>query len=293
MPLLTFDRLELAYGHHPLLDGASLVVEAGERIGLIGRNGTGKSSLLKIIAGINPPDAGDVWRKPALKLAYVPQEPQFQPGHTVFEAVAEGVGAAQTPAGRLPCRRASRWPRATWTRVRRLRAAVARTGSARCLAAQQPGGGNHAAAGPGRRPRGRHPVRRTEKARGAGARAGHRARVAAARRADQPPRLCGDRMAGKPAQRLQGRAAVHYPRPAFPGQRRQPHCRARSRPVARISGQFQRISGSRKPSSWKSKRCTTASSTNSGNRKKSGSAKACRPGAAATKAGCGDWKPCG
>jgi ATP-binding cassette subfamily F protein uup len=95
MPLLTFDRLELAYGHWPLLDGASLVVEAGERIGLIGRNGTGKSSLLKIIAGINPPDAGEVWRKPALKLAYVPQEPQFQAGHTVFEAVAEGVGEAQ------------------------------------------------------------------------------------------------------------------------------------------------------------------------------------------------------
>ncbi|MFP5419426.1 MAG: ATP-binding cassette domain-containing protein [Gammaproteobacteria bacterium] len=95
MPLLTFDRLELAYGHWPLLDGASLVIEAGERIGLIGRNGTGKSSLLKIIAGVNQPDAGEVWRKPALKLAYVPQEPQFQPGHTVFEAVAEGVGEAQ------------------------------------------------------------------------------------------------------------------------------------------------------------------------------------------------------
>jgi ATP-binding cassette subfamily F protein uup len=95
MPLLTFDRLELAYGHWPLLDGASLVIDAGERIGLIGRNGTGKSSLLKIIAGINSPDAGDVWRKPTLKLAYVPQEPQFEPGHTVFEAVAEGVGAAQ------------------------------------------------------------------------------------------------------------------------------------------------------------------------------------------------------
>ncbi len=95
MPLLTFDRLELAYGHHPLLDGASLVIEAGERIGLIGRNGTGKSSLLKILAGATQPDAGEVWRSPGLRLAYVPQEPQFQPGHSVFEAVAEGIGTAQ------------------------------------------------------------------------------------------------------------------------------------------------------------------------------------------------------
>ena len=95
MPLLTFDRLELAYGHHPLLDGASLVIEAGERIGLIGRNGTGKSSLLKIIAGTSQADAGEVWRSPGLRLAYVPQEPAFQSGHSVFDAVAEGVGAAQ------------------------------------------------------------------------------------------------------------------------------------------------------------------------------------------------------
>ncbi len=95
MPLLTFDRLELAYGHHPLLEGASLVVEAGERIGLIGRNGTGKSSLLRIVAGEIQSDAGEVWRAPGLRLAWVPQEPQFQPGHSVFEAVAEGVGEAQ------------------------------------------------------------------------------------------------------------------------------------------------------------------------------------------------------
>jgi len=120
MPLITFDRLELAFGHWPLLDGASLVVEAGERIGLIGRNGTGKSSLLRIIAGINSPDAGEVWRKPALKLAYVPQEPQFRPGHTVFEAVAEGADAS----GRIPCGGACN---GGWRRdgVRRLRAAVA------------------------------------------------------------------------------------------------------------------------------------------------------------------------
>jgi len=95
MPLLTFDNLELAYGHHPLLDGASLVIEPGQRIGLIGRNGTGKSSLMRILAGEAQPDAGEVWRAPGLKLAQVPQEPVFEPGHTVFEAVAEGVGQAQ------------------------------------------------------------------------------------------------------------------------------------------------------------------------------------------------------
>lgn len=80
---------------HPLLDGAALVVDSGDRIGLIGRNGTGKSSLLKIIAGESQADAGDVWRTPGLRLAYVSQEPYFTPGQNVFEAVAEGLGAAQ------------------------------------------------------------------------------------------------------------------------------------------------------------------------------------------------------
>ncbi len=95
MPLAILDKLELAYGHWPLLDGASLVIDSGERIGLIGRNGTGKSSLMKILAGEIKPDAGEVWRKPGLRMAHVPQEPQFSPGHSVFEAVAEGVGEAQ------------------------------------------------------------------------------------------------------------------------------------------------------------------------------------------------------
>jgi ATP-binding cassette subfamily F protein uup len=95
MPLVILDKLELAYGHWPLLDGASLVIDAGERIGLIGRNGTGKSSLMKIVSGEINPDSGEVWRKPGLRMAYVPQEPAFSPGHTVFEAVAEGVGEAQ------------------------------------------------------------------------------------------------------------------------------------------------------------------------------------------------------
>ncbi len=94
MPLLQLSEASLAYGHVPLLDHADLVVEAGERIGLIGRNGTGKSSLLRIVEGIARADDGKVWTTPGLRLASVPQEPAFTPGHTVFEAVAEGVGEA-------------------------------------------------------------------------------------------------------------------------------------------------------------------------------------------------------
>ena len=95
MPFLTIDRVSLAFGHWPLLDGASLVVDKGERIGLIGRNGAGKSSLLKVLAGQIVPDDGVVWRKPDLRVSFVPQEPVFSPGHSVFEAVAEGAGPAQ------------------------------------------------------------------------------------------------------------------------------------------------------------------------------------------------------
>ena len=92
MPLLQLSQVSLAYGHVPLLDHVDLVIEPGERIGLIGRNGTGKSSLLKLMDGAAAADDGKIWRAPALKLASVPQEPLFQPGLSVFEAVAEGLG---------------------------------------------------------------------------------------------------------------------------------------------------------------------------------------------------------
>jgi ATP-binding cassette subfamily F protein uup len=95
MPLLTLQSVSLAYGHVPLLDHVDLNIDAGDKIALIGRNGTGKSSLLKILADLARPDDGSVWRKPGLRLAYVPQEPLLEAAKSVFEVAAEGLGDAQ------------------------------------------------------------------------------------------------------------------------------------------------------------------------------------------------------
>ena len=77
MPLLTLQNAELAFGMHPLLDRADLVVAEDERIGLIGRNGTGKSSLLKVIAGHADLDDGLIQRADGLRVVMVEQEPQL------------------------------------------------------------------------------------------------------------------------------------------------------------------------------------------------------------------------
>ncbi len=95
MPLITLENASLAYGHHPLLDHASFQLDPGERVGLIGRNGAGKSSMLKVIASESKLDDGTLWRAPSVRIVYVPQEPVLDPAHTIFEAVAEGLGAMQ------------------------------------------------------------------------------------------------------------------------------------------------------------------------------------------------------
>ncbi len=95
MPLLQLSAVSLAYGHVPLLDHADLVVEPGERAGLIGRNGAGKSSLLRIVAGEARPDDGTVWTTPGARIAAVEQEPGFAPGTTAYEAAASGLGEAR------------------------------------------------------------------------------------------------------------------------------------------------------------------------------------------------------
>ena len=109
MPLLTVDHIAISFGREPLLDDASLQIEPGERIAIIGRNGTGKSTLLKILSGEIPPDAGALWRSPGSEAARLAQDtliagreaadgpeppgaPDARHPDTVFEIVAAGLG---------------------------------------------------------------------------------------------------------------------------------------------------------------------------------------------------------
>jgi len=95
MAVLSLSNAHLAFGHVALLDNAGFSLEAGERLGLIGRNGAGKSSMLKIIAGLEKLDDGLLQMTQGVRICYVPQEPSFEPGHSVYEAVAEGVAEAR------------------------------------------------------------------------------------------------------------------------------------------------------------------------------------------------------
>src|SRR3954469_2356757 len=91
MALITLLNAQLAFGHVPLLDHAEFALESAERVGLIGRNGAGKSSLLKILAGLERADDGTLQLQQGLKIAYVAQEPVLAPDATVFDAVREGL----------------------------------------------------------------------------------------------------------------------------------------------------------------------------------------------------------
>ncbi len=90
--LITLTDIQLAYGHHPLLDHADFAIQAGERIGLIGRNGAGKSSLLRLLDGRTVPDDGDIARTSGLRVATVEQEPELDENATVFDVVCNVDG---------------------------------------------------------------------------------------------------------------------------------------------------------------------------------------------------------
>lgn len=92
MAVISLSDAQLAFGHVALLDHTDFSIETGERVGLIGRNGTGKSSLLKIIAGNMKLDDGLLVMQQNVRIAYVEQEPVFDPDKTVFDVVAAGLG---------------------------------------------------------------------------------------------------------------------------------------------------------------------------------------------------------
>ena len=99
MSLISVEKACLAFGHHALLDNVDFALEPGEVVGLIGRNGAGKSSLLKGIAGAITLDDGRINIKGDVRVAYVAQEPELNPDDTVFDAVASGLGELKALLG--------------------------------------------------------------------------------------------------------------------------------------------------------------------------------------------------
>jgi ATP-binding cassette subfamily F protein uup len=99
MALITLLDAHLAFGDRPLLDGAQFSVESGERLGLIGRNGTGKSSLLRIIAGLGHLDDGELQQQRTVRIAFVEQEPELPPAETLRESLLERASSAKGANG--------------------------------------------------------------------------------------------------------------------------------------------------------------------------------------------------
>ena len=88
MNILTVDNITKSYGVRKIFDGASFFLQEGEKAGIIGINGTGKSTLLKIIAGLEEADDGTVIKANHCLVRYLPQNPEFAPEETVLEAAA-------------------------------------------------------------------------------------------------------------------------------------------------------------------------------------------------------------
>ncbi len=98
MNILTADNITKAYGERRLLDGASFFLQEGEKVGIIGINGTGKSTLLKILAGMEEPDEGKVIRAQGMVVRFLPQHPSFQPEDTLIEALLRENGKTEEEA---------------------------------------------------------------------------------------------------------------------------------------------------------------------------------------------------
>jgi ABC transport system ATP-binding/permease protein len=90
-PIISATDLCLSYGHDELLDSASLAIHAGDKAGLVGRNGCGKSSFLRILAGDEMPEGGHISRRQGLVIGYLPQEFQLNDDLTVEQNIRAGA----------------------------------------------------------------------------------------------------------------------------------------------------------------------------------------------------------
>ena len=95
MNLLNADNISKSFADRTILEAVSFTIESGDKIGVIGVNGTGKSTLLRIVAGLETSDAGTITTAKGLRLEYLPQEPRFNDEMTVLEAVLHGSSALQ------------------------------------------------------------------------------------------------------------------------------------------------------------------------------------------------------
>jgi ABC transport system ATP-binding/permease protein len=110
--LLNTNKLSKSFGVTPLFRNLNVSIQAGDRLGLIGPNGSGKSTLLQLLAGIIPPDSGEVVLRSGTRLAYVPQDPQFEPGATARSAMRRALGSAGVPESEWQAREAETLGRA-------------------------------------------------------------------------------------------------------------------------------------------------------------------------------------
>ena len=107
MNILTASKISRSFGEKTILRDASLYLEEGEKVGIIGINGTGKSTLLKMIAGLEESDSGTITRASHLVISFLPQHPLFPEEQTVIEAVLQ------------KCRESSRFHSKVWDPFRR------------------------------------------------------------------------------------------------------------------------------------------------------------------------------
>src|ERR1700758_4790362 len=89
--ILTAVDVTVRYNERTVLDAATLGIEEGDRIGLVGRNGCGKTTFLKILAGLQSPDSGEVTRQRDLAVSYLPQDFELDPSKNVYENVRDGA----------------------------------------------------------------------------------------------------------------------------------------------------------------------------------------------------------